>query len=316
MKARLVLLTGCILALPLRLASAEQAQWEGFRLSGVLEHYFRTYSDNSHLRFGQHARYLHLRGQVSPAVGFAAGMLEHSGIQQFDENYLEVHRGNLRWRIGRFRAAYGHSDWSECYYTGFARTPLLRDALLGASLRLNRLDTGMDVSGGTGPAQYQVGWIDARSGSYDVLSLRPDHLVARVQLYQDNLIVGLSALLEPGASSAKGTRLFGLDWRWSIPYMQIRGEFVKGNTSTGRAQGYYLDLFYHPPGLERTTFLARAEAITSPVHDVGTGELYTVGVKQVISPLLTLSLTHGWGSGESARGARGWVLQMITFTRF
>jgi len=316
MKVRFVLLMVSLLAFSPYRASCEQASSEDLQVSGVLEHYFWTYAHRSHLRFSHHARYLHLRGQLSPAIGFAAGLLEHRGVQQFDENHLEFHQGNLRWRIGRFRSAYGHSDWSECYYTGFVQTPLLRTMHLGPNLRLNRLDTGIDVAGGTGATQYQFGWIDVQPGVYELLPLRPNHLVGRMQFYQGDTIVGLNVLLEPSVWRTKGTHLWGLDWRWSVPHLQMRGEYVWGSTLAGRAQGYYLGLFYHPAELKRTTFLGRTEAMRSPVASVGAGELFTMGIKQILSPLITLSLTYSWGSGMASREARGWALQWVTFTRF
>jgi len=290
--------------------AAARAQSEYRPVSGVLEHYYWAYEEGNRVEAGQHARYLHLRTALHSAVRLAAGAITLAGKSHLDENYAEFGGDRLRWRVGRFRAAFGHSDWSECYYTGFVHGPLVRTTPFGQNLPLNRLDTGIDLLAGSGAFQYQIGVIDARARSYALLPARPDHLVTRLQFYQGSLILGWNMLVEPGRLGS-GTRLFDVDWRWSAPQVQMRGEFATGRARGGHADGYYLDLFYHPIGLHRTTFLARTEAVTTRA---GLSQLYTLGVKQIISPVLTLALTHGWGN--SLATARGWAVQSITFLHF
>ena len=138
-----------------------------------------------------------------------------------------------------------------------------------------------------------------------------------MQTYRGNLILGFNTLLKPGQLGAGGTRLLDLDFRWSAPQMQARGEFLAGQAQGRHAEGYYIDLFYHPVKLYRTTFLTRLEGMNATGGDSGWSQLYTVGVKQIVSPLLTLELTRAWGNGLApAEYARGWAFQAITFVHF
>lgn len=354
----------------LLLGAAGGARADGTPLAGVLE---------NHLGAGRgsvksQVRYLSLHGQAAPGVTFVAGQLRADGREMLDENFFALRRrGGDAWRVGRFRSAFGHSDWSETYYSGFVQQPLLRSASLGGGLSLNRLDTGIDWRGGRGALQMQVGLIDAHPAAFQPFSARPRHLVARVQTYRGGLILGWNALVEVGRGSG-ATRLFGLDGRWSAPHVQLRAELLAGSSGGAHPRGYALDVFHHPPGLTRTTFLARLEGLQGApgASDYGSqysgggeyqnaaseharrahvagdesdkakddaeeeeyeeyeareaqeqaearrfGQLYTVGVKQILSPYFTLELTHSFGGGNpSARDARGLRLQLVTFTRF
>ncbi|HZT42625.1 MAG TPA: hypothetical protein VFA07_10715 [Chthonomonadaceae bacterium] len=298
-------------------AQAAGAQAETPRVSGVLENYVMVYPQPQQMQTQAYLTYLHLQGHIRPGLRFVAGTLFYRGHNVLDENYLELGKDKFHWQVGRFRSAFGHSDWSDLYYSGFVRFPLIRMTTLGKNFRLTRFDTGLSVRGEEKAVEYQIGWIDPFPRTYALLPNHPDHLIGRVQTYRGNLIVGLNALLKPDQLDAAGTRLFDLDFRWSVPQVQARGEFLTGQAQGRHAEGYYIDLFYHPVKLYRTTFLARLEGMSATGGDTGWSQLYTAGVKQIVSPLLTLELTRVWGNGIApAEYARGWAIQAITFIHF
>lgn len=311
------IIVGGLLLIHVVMGSAAWAQDEHPRLSGVLENYFWAYPQANGVQTNPTLSWLHLEGDIRPGIRFAAGLLAFGKRNLLDENYLELEKGNGRWRIGRFRSAFGHSDWADLYYSGFVRMPLMRSPRSPFGLPLSRMDTGIDFNGGSGALQYQLGWIDVAPSPYTLLPTRPDHLIGRVQTYRGSLILGANALVDAGRLGDTGTRLFDLDWRWSAPQVQMRGEWLTGRARGHHADGYYMDLFYHPIGLHRTTFLARVEGVGASGGDRAWAQLYTIGIKQIVSPLLTLELTHAWGSPiEPAEYARGWAVQAITFLHF
>lgn len=298
-------------------AQAARAQSEAPRLYGVLENYVMLYPQPQKLQTQAYLTYLHLQGTIQPGLRFTAGTLFYRGHNSLDENFLELGKDRLDWRVGRFRSAFGHSDWSDLYYSGFTRFPLMRMSPLGNNLRLTRFDTGLSVRGEEKALEYQLGWIDPFPRTYALLPNHPDHLVARLQTYRANVILGLNTLLKLDASGVGATHLFDLDFRWSAPQVQARGELLVGQAQGRHAEGYYLDLFYHPLKSYRTTFLARLEGMAATGGDSGWSQLYTLGIKQIVSPLLTLELTRAWGNGVApGEYVRGWALQAVTFVHF
>lgn len=297
-------------------------------LAGVFENYFAAGHSSDGNQGSHPTRYLTLHGELAPGIRYVAGELNVFGHDLLDENYVAVDRGAQGWRVGRFRSAFGLSDWSENYYAGFVHLPMLRTVALSPSLSLSRLDTGADWQGGTGALQYQLGLVDIQSRPYQPLPQRPDHFVGRVQTYRGNLILGFNLLV--AGSGGEQTRLAALDGQWSVPHMQIRGEYLIGQAGDRHPQGGHLDFFYHPPVLTRTTFLARAEALSAEYTaggaygPGGAGEAekqfarrYTVGVKQILSPQFTLELNRSWGNDtELTDQGPGWDMQLVTFTHF
>lgn len=310
-----VLLTG---------SKAGHAQSGPRYLTGVFENYLQAAHSADGTQVSHPIRYLSMHGRITPAIRFVAGELNYDGKDMLDENYVSVDRGSMEWRIGRFRSAFGHSDWSENYYTGFIPVPLLRTVALGPQLELSRLDTGADWQDGTGSLQFQVGVVDIHARPYQPLPARPDYMVGRVQTYAGNAMLGFNLL--SGGSGEGRTDVADLDWRWSTPHVQVRGEFLFGNTGRQHPHGYYLDFFYHPPSLTRTTFLARSEGVTAS-HAASYGgdieyekqfaDRYTLGVKQVLSSQFTLELNRSWGNAtELVEDKPGYEVQLITSTHF
>lgn len=321
-----------LICLALGASRVVNAQEDKFKLSGVIENYWMAQGDGRVAGIRDIANWTVLEGRFSPRLRFVLGEFEIMGNQLLDETFVEFGSDSQQWRVGRFRSAFGHSDWSELWHVGFPRRPLLRNLSFGSNLSLSRLDTGVDWHGEKGGVQYQAGLIDARARSWEPFPMRLNHFAGRAQMDKGRWIFGLNALLEMETFGTGQNRLFGLDWRWTAPHVQVRGELCFGRTNKAHASGYYLDLFYHPPKLTRTTFLARLEACSGTVAGTafdpysgvyvatkspGTAQLYTIGVKHILSKYFTAELSQAWGNGATpAQSRQGWAFQLMTSLHF
>ncbi len=249
---------------------------------------------------------------LSETSRVVAGHFRFATTDMLDENYLEFDSGSTSVRIGRIRPAFGFADWSENYYSGFIYMPMARFMPLSPTgLRLLRMDAGADIRGGTDKLQYQIGLVDVGSERYQLLPTGLMHLVARVQGYQNGHIVGLNGLYRPKESGKEGVQVLGLDWRWTSPQFQFRGEAVKGRVGSYDSNGYYLDLFFKPFGWTQTTLLARTQGVSRVPWSPAESQLHTLGVKHVLSPALTIEANYGFGPGGPLEGtARGWSFQV------
>ena len=321
------------LTLAAAIAQPVKAQDEGagIRLNGVVEHYFGA-SVNGPDTYGElAARWIQINGK-SGDMGITLGTFSRPNFQALDENFVKLDRRGRQWRFGRLRSRFGHSEWDDQWYNGFANQPLMRLTRFAPGFMLARFDTGIDFGGGDSALEYRVGLVDPTAGKNDVLARRPNHFVARIQTYKAGVILGLSALTRADSSQ---TRLVNLDWRWSSPQWILRGELLRGRVKGLSASGQYLDVYFHPIKQFRTTLIARIEESTNQPgfgQDPGPGydlpgapipesapasRLVTLGVKQILSREITLSATHGWGNRSSRlRGVTGWALQAIHFLRF
>lgn len=303
-----------LLVLACQSASSQEVKQEAEpKISGVIENYLWATDDGKRPGVRDVANWSYIQWKPSSKLRVVAGEFEVFSRSMLDETFVEWGGDKQQIRFGRFRSAFGHSDWSELWYSGFVRQPMLRNLGLGSKLSLNRLDTGVDWHGGSGNVQYQVGLIDAHARLWEPVPMRFNHLVGRVQLYKKDWIIGLNGLLGVDQWGNQQNRLFDLDWRWTAPHITLRGEFLVGRTAQKHSSGYYLDLFYHPPKLLRTTLLGRTEATSG----AKTPQLFTLGVKQILSRYFTVELTHAWANNApAASGRRGWALQLMTSLHF
>jgi len=289
-------------------------------VSVQLENYFVTENSGTTLSTSREMTYLIAQAALTPNVSMTVSALNCEGETDLDENYFQLESGDTRFRIGRFRSAFGFSDWSEQYYQGFIELPLARYDNIGPDLSLTRVDSGFEWQQTSGPTQVTMAVIDADSGGYEVLPRSINHADIRVQRLVGSFILGANGLVDTNGSN----NVYGLDARWTAPHWQVRAEYDRGSYTHPQPSGYYADVLYHPPGLLRTTFLGRAESAYNLQDDDDdsafgsepiSGHQYTLGVKQILSRQFTLEFSRFYGDGE-AREAPDWALQLITFTRF
>jgi hypothetical protein len=167
-------------------------------------------------------------------------------------------------RAGRFRVPFGIYGRSEHGYSGFTRAPLIRYEGNWA-LSNNALEAGAAMLFGV-PAlsvETSVGTpLDA--SAYP----RPRTLDAsvRVQAFHGPFIVGASYL--SSRAHAEGpwvegrTNFGGLDGRWMLGGVQVRGEWLFGQPWRGVAtRGGYVDVTVHRRRMGPVTAVLRAERL-------------------------------------------------------
>ena len=307
------------------LARAARADVGKGSLAGVLENYFVL--DGTHSSVSRSVTYLTSQTVLSPSLRLVAGTIHKGGHDLLDENYLQSSSGQDRLRIGRIRSVFGFSDWSECYYQGYVRTPLVRSLLLSNYIKLNRLDTGVDWQHDSGPFEMTVGVVNTTSRTNQFLPRHANDLILRLQGYTGAFIFGIDDFAGVDGGKFNSDRIFGFDARWTAPHWQVTGEWDSGYFNGQSSRGYYADVLYHPPGLLRTTFVGRAEGISGattggyqadyPNGELLSGRRYTLGIKQILTKQYTIEVSRLYGDhGNVNQGSAPWAVQLITFTHF
>jgi hypothetical protein len=185
-------------------------------------------------------------------------------MEVFAEKTISGRRFLAGTRLGRYRTPFGIYNRSDHGYTGFLRAPLIRYGGYWA-LSNNFLETGASVVAGTPRLQAEVSLgipqdedVERRRRGFD--------RVARLQASAGPLIVGGSYIHtqpseeRPWASGS--TEFLGLDARWMMGGVQVRGEWIDGRSFAGtRTYGGYADLIVHRPFMGPVTAVARAEKL-------------------------------------------------------
>lgn len=210
-------------------------------------------------------------------------------------------------RVGRIRTAFGFSDWSELYYNGFNHRPLVRSQPLVDGLRLNRDDSGVEVTFGGPQLQIQAAVLDPEVTAYQVGPTRLRAGTLRAQAEVGEALVALDVLSFFGDDR----RIYGLDARWTTPRLLVRAEAYAGAGGRFNARGYNLDAAYRLPHLSRTQLVARTESM-----ELRTGALqvHTFGVRHLLTETVGLNLNYGWVEGRNpgnlgTRAPERWSLQ-------
>lgn len=234
-------------------------------------------------------------------------------LRTLDEAFGELTIGDKVIRAGRFRPRFGFGDWSELAYVPIIAQPMARTQAMNG-LALQRFDTGLDVQGNIGDAQYQVGLVDTANDNWVLAPNHLDHAIGRLQLMIGDLMLGFNGLTRLNRGAQRDT-IGGLDFRWTCPQWQVRGELVKGFDRGGNGEGAYIDVFFRPPGWFHTQLGARTEFFRNAAGK--RFHLNVVGIRQTLNKELVLTANYGWGSqaGPPA-GSRGLIVQVMTAVRF
>jgi hypothetical protein len=246
-----------------------------------------------------------------------------------DETYAQIVHDDNVFRLGRIRPSFGLSNWSDFYYTPFIGLPMIRSYSVNVvpGVSLFQLARGAEIAGSKGAFQYQASAVDSSDDDWHVLPGQTDTGVARFQFSQGRFILGMSGFDKVADNYGPAEQIVGIDYRYTAPRLQIRGELIRG-TSTSGASGYYVDLFYRPPKLSRTQVGFRAQGIDAPAGSgywdgsfwaasSGNGHVYSFAARQFLSPNFTLSVNYGTGSNiQTAQGLLGWSVQLQSIFRF
>jgi len=308
---------------------------------GIFEQYLGT--DPSHRGVQGTLSFLELDGDLSPSFKLVGSVAFTPDWDWLEEEYAQLNWKSNLFKFGRFRSPFGFNNWSEMYYTPFIGLPIIRGygTEIVPNRSINRQDGGVEAEGGGGALQYQLAVVDSAMSDWEVTPRQMDTAIGRLQVSGGQFMIGLDGFAkESNHRSGPGEQMAGIDFRWTAPRVQVRGEFVKGIGNQGTS-GYYVDLFYRPPGLARTQLGARVQGIDAynkpsadstsfkyyqtapneygseaiPSHSAGT--LYTLAVRQFLTSNFTLDVNYGMGANiPQTNGLSGWSVQLQSTFRF
>jgi hypothetical protein len=225
----------------------------------------RVFGETSWLRYYVEGAWATVDGPQSDAFG--AAYPYGGGITPMEMYVEKVFKGDRFLggvRGGRFRTPFGIYATSDHAYGGFIRAPMIRYKQCWA-LSNTFLEHGVNVIAGTSWLQ-----VEATAGvPGDVgAAVRRDGVdrVLRVQGYHGALVVGASHILtqpfQTGKSVSGRAEFTGLDARWMKAGVQLRGEWLAGQSWDGpRTKGGYLDAFVHRPFMGPVTAALRVETL-------------------------------------------------------
>ncbi len=302
------------LGLVLFFAAFAKAQSPGVILGGTFENY---YVANGQSRGAQHRiTWMQVTADLNANLRLVASNQQRINANALDETYAQYESKGTIYRAGVMRSAFGFSDWAEQYYTGIIAFPMVRSSYVADEFSLLRLDSGVQVSGGSPTLQYQVGLVDIEREARQFFPNQMDHAVARLQTSTGPLIIGLSGLAKANGADPNRLRAYGLDVRWTAPQIQLRAEADKVDSDDSTSKGYYIDAFYRPGHETKMRFVARAESFEAP-YKGATAIRYITGVRQVLNDYFTVSVNYGWGNHISpASSNTGWSAQLMSSVHF
>lgn len=278
------------------------------QISGTAEAYFVS-NPQSHGVL-QSMSWLEVNDRINPHFKSTFSYTKTKTMETFDEAYVAWQNDFNIVRAGRIRTAFGFSNWSELFYTGFTHGALVRMRPINGRLGLGRDDTGVEATLGTPSLQWQTAIIDTQADRFRWVPSRFRAATVRLQSLAGPVIVGGDILDE----FAHGTGIAGVDLRWTAPRLQVRGEWMSGYGATKIGSGYYIDAAYRPFGWTWTQAVARNERFES----VGGQkfQLNTLGVHQLLTQTLSCNVNYGWGHGDASvlgptAGFRGFSLRAM-----
>jgi hypothetical protein len=302
-----VFLAGCVLS---SLSAAQVSP----TLSGVIETYWVA---NGHSRGStQQLTWAELRGRVSKNWSFTLSGYDSSSDSSYDESFVRFENGPSSIRMGRLRTSFGFSDWSELFYTGFNRTPFVREMVLVGETVLDRDDAGAEVSTNIGPLQLQAALFDSYRKDNQIAPGEINHATVTAQYGVGSLILGAEALAETDLSE----KVYGASIRYSIPHWIFKGEAFQGD-GPASGSGSYFDASYRIPYHQRTELVARLEQVRSAASSTDS-RFTTLGVRQVFNRYVTLNVNYTWtsDSGYSTYGSdsnvAGWSARAMFQVQF
>lgn len=221
-------------------------------------------------------------------------------------------------RLGRYRTPFGLYSRSDHGYAGFLRAPLIRYGSYWA-LSNNFLETGGSVVAGTSRLQGEVSL--GIPQDEDVLHRRRGlDRVARVQGSFGPWIVGTSYIHTQPAQEwtfATGSSEFtGLDVRWMMGGVQVRGEWLDGRAFSGtRTFGGYADVIVHRTFMGPITAVARAERLDYVAGRFSSyPRRYTAGARVRVSSLVIAHVNVLHGSAYDSDRRQTAMDVALTFT--
>ncbi len=260
--------------------------------------YEGTFGFRAKLMDGLHFNYAHSQNNAYIINGFGR-KVKHDITQ---EAALEKSwRSGERLQLGIVRLPFGLYNSQETYTSGLIDYPLVRGDY--ALQSVNWGVPGVRFGGGSSQIQGEVAVFGGQSsGVWNNLN-NTRGVDARVQLYRGNTILGLSHWA--GSSSTdfhspgeQVTHVSGLDIRYTLPRLVLRGEYMLGKLAGDNLNGWYLDAYYRLPKYEKMTLVARVEQF-KPGSDEFMSKQITLGARYTLTPEWILAMNWRRNNGKN-----------------
>jgi len=216
---------------------------------------------------------------------------DFGSISGYDESYVRYETDAASIRAGRLRTSFGFSDWSELLYTGISHRPLVREmAIVGGKTKLDRDDSGAEVTANFGPLQLQAAAIDTSLTRAQVGPDTVDSGTITAQYGLGSLILGAEVLGKTDFSQ----KVYGGNFRYTIPHWMFKGEYFQA-AGPKAGSGGYVDVIYRIPYKLRTELVAREEQVRY-VNSAAPTLLTTLGIRHSFGRYITANLNYAWGN--------------------
>lgn len=236
--------------------------------------------------------------------------------REIGESGVTYRAGSLAIRAGRFLPAIGQSEWYQQWHSGFIIVPQIEYTTFDGVPNRTRPVNGID-------ADYVFGKFRAQAGVH-CKDLEEERLLAsnleqsfvRLQGYEGNVVAGVSYWADT-KTFGSNRRNVTLDVRWTIPNLNLRGEYSWNHSATNKVHGGFIEAHYRLPGSEDVTLLGRQEFVTAkPGRTTGT-LISVVGVKYRLpfDVFLAANYTFGPDMNRLFRGG-GWSFLVYRSYRF
>ena len=299
----------------LGVCSIGSAQSVGPVIRGIVEFYPWAFQSDNLVLGRQHLRWTQIDSEPMPNLRFQFGEIQMPKLDVLADAWVE-YGDAYRIKVGRFRPDFGQNDWMDLYHRGFNSTHVVKNFAFDG-VAIGRYSNGFQVTGGTPKLQYEVGWIDVRPDLWNFVPKSADRVLGRVQGFSGDWIFGASAMLGKRDGGLAPTSIYGLDFQWSVPTLAVRGEYITGVSSDAVKNGYYIDASYKKFGWPKTTLVGRLEGTSAWFAGGADPMLLTLGVRQVVTSLLSVSLNYTVANkGEQPIVPKGFSLQAIAAYRF
>ena len=186
-------------------------------------------------------------------------------MEMYGEKMFRPRNGLLGIRAGRYRTPFGLSLRGDHGYTGFTRPPLIRygdrfalsntfmeggvSVIAGSPRLYAETSFGVPADEGTLQRRHGLGRRRPRAGLLQV----PDRRGQPPHTGRDKSL---------GSFAAGRAAFNGVDARWSVGGVQLRGEWIFGHPFDAvDTRGGYIDLIVHRIGMGPVTVVARAERL-------------------------------------------------------
>jgi hypothetical protein len=263
----------------------------------------------------QRAGWLELKADLNDKLSVTNTYLIFPTFSMLDETCINLNLGAAVVRVGRLRNGFGFNDWSEHWYNAFIKLPIVRmSPMTPYYTGVWSFDAGIDARLSLGPVEIKTGLLDPKIDSWQIVPKNANYGMARVQSVFGPLILGANAMGKLGRTQDEDFTAYGLDFKWTAPRIMLRGELIRSVNQGEWSGGYYFDAFYRPAGMSRTQLGIRFQEAAFLGSAVTRQQ--TIGIRQLLTPMLAANLNYGFASGPGASGLKGWSFQIVTSLHF